>query len=79
MRHSSATSAEPLTCSARTLHGVRVEKAGVTATALRAAAEGGRLRAQKSDKGTWLSSKKWVADYQVTNHKRITTTAKPKT
>jgi Fic family protein len=46
------------------------EKAGVTVTALRAAAERGRLRAQKSDNGTWLSSKKWVADYQKNKHAR---------
>jgi Fic family protein len=51
-------------------------KAGVTATALRAAAERGRLRAQKSDNGTWLSSKKWVADYQKNKHKRAHTTAR---
>jgi hypothetical protein len=43
------------------------EKAGVTVTARRAVAERGRLRAQKSDNGTWLSSKKWVADYQKTS------------
>lgn len=53
------------------------EKAGVTATALRAAAERGRLRAQKSDNGTWLSSKKWVADYQANKHKRTTKAATP--
>lgn len=46
------------------------EKRGVTATALRAAIERGRLRAQKSDNGTWLSSKQWVADYQKNKHKR---------
>ena len=46
------------------------EKSGVTATALRAAAERGRLRARKSENGTWLSSKKWVADYQKYKHKR---------
>ena len=46
------------------------EKSGVTATALRAAAERGRLRARKSENGTWLSSKKWVADYQKYQHKR---------
>lgn len=51
------------------------EEAGITITALRAAAERGRLRAQKSDNGTWLSSKKWVADYQASKHKR---TSKPK-
>jgi Fic family protein len=52
------------------------EKAGVTVTALRAAAERGRLRAQKSDNGTWLSSKKWVADYQRHKHTRIVRSAK---
>ncbi|MBA3742594.1 Fic family protein [Sporichthya sp.] len=52
-------------------------KTGVTATALRAAAERGRLRAQKSDNGTWLSSKKWVEDYQRDKHKRINNAAKP--
>lgn len=48
------------------------EKAGLTATALRAAAERGRLRAQKSDGGKWQSSKKWVADYQKSKQKRPT-------
>lgn len=51
------------------------DKAGVTATSLRAAAERGRLRAQKSDNGTWLSSKKWVAEYQKNKHKRTTKAA----
>lgn len=46
------------------------KKAGVTATALRAAAERGRLRAQKTESGTWLSSKRWVADYQASKHQR---------
>lgn len=45
-------------------------KAGITATALRAAAERGRLRAQKTDNGAWLSSKNWVAEYQRNKHKR---------
>jgi Fic family protein len=45
-------------------------KKGVTATALRAAAERGRLRAQKSDNGIWLSSKNWLAEYQRNKHKR---------
>jgi Fic family protein len=49
------------------------EKAGLTVTALRAAAERGRLRAQKSDNGTWQSSKMWVADYQKNKHKRNAT------
>jgi hypothetical protein len=48
------------------------EKAGITIVALRAAAERGRLRAQKSPNGTWLSSKAWVADYQRSKHKRTT-------
>lgn len=52
------------------------EKAGVTVTALRAAAERGRLRAQKLDNGTWLSSKNWVADYQKNKHKRAGRPAK---
>ena len=47
------------------------EKAGITATALRAAAERGRLRAQKTDSGAWLSSKKWVAEYQRNKHQRV--------
>ena len=48
------------------------DNAGLTATALRAAAERGRLRAQKSANGTWQSSKKWVADYQASKYKRTT-------
>lgn len=46
------------------------DKAGITIISLRAAAERGRLRAQKADNGTWLSSKKWVADYQASKYKR---------
>jgi Fic family protein len=52
------------------------QKAGITATALRAAAERGRLRAQKSDNGSWLSSKNWLADYQNNKHKRSAKTPK---
>lgn len=44
---------------------------GITATSLRAAAERGRLRAQKSSHGTWLSSKNWVDEYQRNKHKRV--------
>ena len=51
------------------------EKAGLSATALRAAAERGRLRAQKSANGTWQSSKKWVADYQKSKYKRASSAA----
>jgi hypothetical protein len=40
------------------------EKEGLTANALRVAAIRGRLRAQKTADGTWMSSKKWVRDYQ---------------
>jgi len=53
------------------------EKAGLTATALRAAAERGRLRAQKSDNGKWQSSKKWVVDYQKSKQKRPTKATTP--
>ena len=31
----------------------------------------GRLRAQKADSGAWLSSKKWVAEYQRNKHQRV--------
>ncbi len=50
-------------------------KAGITATALRAAAERGRLRAQKTDSGAWLSSKNWVAEYQRNKHRRANPSA----
>jgi hypothetical protein len=50
--------------------------AGITVTALRAAAERGRLRARKSPNGTWMSSKYWVADYQGTKHKRSAKTTR---
>jgi hypothetical protein len=55
------------------------EKAGITPTALRAAAERGRLRAQKSDSGIWLSSRKWVAEYQKNKHKRTSKVNRPAT
>lgn len=47
-------------------------KKGITATSLRAAAERGRLRAQKSENGSWLSSKNWIDEYQRNKHKRAT-------
>lgn len=54
------------------------EKKGITATALRAAAERGRLRAQKTESGAWLSSRNWVAEYQRNKHRRVkSSTAKP--
>lgn len=46
---------------------------GITATGLRAAVERGRLRAQRSDTGIWLSSKNWVEEYQRSKHKRLKT------
>ena len=46
------------------------DKAGLTANALRVAAIRGRLRAQKSAQGTWLSSKKWVQEYQKNKYSR---------
>lgn len=36
----------------------------------RAAAERGRLKAQKTANGTWLSSRNWVDDYQRSRYKR---------
>ncbi|MFT4188652.1 MAG: hypothetical protein QM621_08715 [Aeromicrobium sp.] len=36
------------------------------------AAERGRLRAQKTDRGIWMSSKDWVDDYQRNEYKRAT-------
>lgn len=44
--------------------------AGVTVAALRAAAERGRLRAQKSPNGTWLSSRNWVEEYRASKYQR---------
>lgn len=44
---------------------------GITATGLRAAVERGRLRAQRTDTGIWLSSKNWVEEYQRSKHKRL--------
>lgn len=52
-------------------------KAGITITALRAAAERGRLRAQKSDSGIWLSSKHWLEDYEQSKYQRTTPGATP--
>jgi Fic family protein len=39
--------------------------------ALRAAAERGRLKAQRDDRGQWRSTKTWVAQYRRDRHKRI--------
>jgi cell filamentation protein, protein adenylyltransferase len=46
------------------------KKTGLTHDALRVAAIRGRLRAQKTPDGTWLSSKKWVSEYQKSRYKR---------
>ena len=46
------------------------DKAGDTITALRAAAERGRLKAQTAPNGTWLSSRNWVDDHQQSTYKR---------
>lgn len=43
---------------------------GFSAVALRNAANRGRLRAQKSPTGTWLSSKNWVEEYGRAKFKR---------
>jgi Fic family protein len=45
-------------------------KQGPSQDALRVAAIRGRLRAQKSPDGTWLSSKKWVREYQNSRYQR---------
>lgn len=46
------------------------EKAGPRLRALRAAAERGRLRAQKAPNGTWLSSRNWVDEYLKNKYRR---------
>lgn len=42
----------------------------ISVRALRAAAERGRLRAQRNEQGQWRSSRKWVDDYKKSRHKR---------
>jgi len=42
----------------------------ISANALRVAAVRGRLRAQKTPSGVWLSSQKWVTDYLNSRHQR---------
>jgi hypothetical protein len=46
------------------------EKDGLAVTALRAAIDRGRLRAQKADDRSWRSSKRWVEEYQASRYKR---------
>jgi fido (protein-threonine AMPylation protein) len=43
----------------------------LTVRALRAAAERGRLKAQRDDRGQWRSTTAWVARYRKDRHKRI--------
>lgn len=47
-------------------------EASVSANALRVAATRGRLRAQKSGDGSWLSSRNWVDEYIHNRYKRVT-------
>lgn len=42
----------------------------LSSRALRAAAERGRLRAQRDDRGQWRSSRKWVDEYRRSRYKR---------
>lgn len=46
------------------------ETTGLSPSALRVAAARGRLRAQKSPNGVWLSSRKWVEEYRATRYRR---------
>ena len=46
------------------------DTAGVTITALPAAAERGRLKARTAPNVTWLSSRNWVDDHQQNKYKR---------
>ncbi len=46
------------------------EAHGLSQNALRAAADRGRLRAQKSPSGRWLSSRKWVDEYLASKYTR---------
>jgi hypothetical protein len=43
---------------------------GVSVRALRAAAERGRLRAQRDDRGQWRSTRRWVDVYRASRYKR---------
>lgn len=42
----------------------------LSARALRTAAERGRLRAQRDDRGQWRSSRRWVDDYRASRYRR---------
>lgn len=43
---------------------------GFSSSALRVAANRGRLKAQKQPDGTWMSSRNWVNEYTATRYKR---------
>jgi hypothetical protein len=42
----------------------------ISARALRAAAERGRLRAQRDERGQWRSTRNWVDEYRASRYKR---------
>jgi hypothetical protein len=42
----------------------------ISARALRAAAERGRLRAQRDERGRWRSTRNWVDEYRASRYKR---------
>lgn len=46
------------------------QSGGMSAAALRVAANRGRLRAQKQPNGTWMSSRNWVDEYNTQRYKR---------
>ena len=43
---------------------------GVSVRSLRAAAERGRLRAQRDARGQWRSTRRWVDNYRASRYKR---------
>jgi Fic family protein len=47
-----------------------LEGDGLSARALRQAAERGRLRAQRDERGWWLSTRNWVDDYRKSRYRR---------
>ena len=47
-----------------------LERPGMKASALRAAAERGRLRAARGPDGQWRSSRRWVDDYVASRYRR---------
>ena len=47
-----------------------LERPGMKASALRAAAERGRLRGTRGPDGQWRSSRQWVDDYMASRYRR---------